>query len=196
MNNGIDWVTILEKTYKKCMKIKSGKNADYIPILSHVNPNLFAISVFTIDGAIYNIGDYKKEFAIESVSKLFSLALALETHGVKDVYKKIGSQKSKLVFNSVTAIEKSTIHTMNSFVNGGAMSTLSLSYVPNRASFQKRIYDTMSAFAARRLHMSKPIYKSEYNNSDQNRSIAYLLHSFGRFYAPVEPVVDVYTRHV
>jgi len=190
----IDWPTLLEKVYKKCKGITSGHNADYIPILKKVDPHLYAISVFTVDGKAYNIGDVDVETAIESVSKVFSLALALKKNGIPAVLKKIGNEQSHDIFNSVKAIEKSKIHTQNSFNNGGAMATTSLYYVPNRRSFQKRIYDTMSAFAGRRLKMSKPIYESEYKNSDHNRGIAYLLESYDRFYGNVESTVDVYTR--
>jgi glutaminase len=190
----IDWDSILKKTFKKCSRLTSGKNADYIPELKRVNPNLFAISVFTVDGEEYNIGDFNKEVAIESVSKIFSLALALETRSIDEVNQKIGNLKTNHVFNSVVSVENTPLHTLNSFHNAGAMATTSLTYVPHRSSFQKRIYDTLSAFAGRRLHMSKPIYQSEITHSDHNHSLAYLLHSYGRFYAPVEPTVDVYTR--
>lgn len=132
--------------------------------------------------------------AIESVSKIFALALALEIHGTAAVQRYVGNKVSHDVFNSVVAIETSPTHEMNSFDNGGAMSTTSLSYVPDRRRFQKRIYDTMSTFANRRLTLSKPVYQSEYKNSDHNHALAYLLHSYGRFYAPVEPTVDIYTR--
>jgi glutaminase len=68
----------LEKIYNTLKNSKDGKNADYIPELKKVNPNLYAISIFTVNGDDYSIGDYNKEFAIESCSKVFTLSLALE----------------------------------------------------------------------------------------------------------------------
>jgi glutaminase len=190
----IDWTTILQKVYSKNKDFHAGHNADYIPALKNVDPNLYGISVFTIEGDLYEIGDTNTLVAIESVSKIFSLALALKKHGISTVLKKIGNEQSYDPFNSIKAIEKSNIHTLNSFDNGGAMATTSLSYISNRRSFEKRIYDEMSAFASRKLSMSKPIYKSEIENADHNRALAHLLASYGRFYAPVEETVDAYTR--
>jgi len=191
----VDWDMILEKTYNKCKGINGGHNADYIPALKNVNPRIYSISVCTVDGDIYEIGDTDITAAIESVSKIFSLALALKTYdSIPILMKKIGDEKSREAFNSANAIESSKIHTLNSFDNGGAMATTSLSYVPNRRSFQKRIYDEMSTFAGRRLTMSKRIYESEYNHSHHNKGLAFLLESYGRFYGPVEETVDVYTR--
>jgi glutaminase len=183
----------IAKIYNKVKPIHSGKNADYIPELSKINPNLYAISIYTIDGYAYNIGDYNTEFAIESCSKIFTLALALEKYGIKTLQTKIGELKAFDKFNSITEILERK-HTLNSFSNGGAMATTSLLYNKNKKLFEKKIIDNMNKFAGRKLNIDNNIYHSEISNVDHNLSIAYLLKSFNRFYGDVQETVDVYTR--
>jgi len=187
--------SVLSHVYNKLKRTKtSGKNADYIPDLKKVNPNLFAISIYTVDGRSYNIGDTSHEFAIESASKVFTLALALQERGVKQLAKLIGTQQTSTAFNSIAAIEESSNHTINSFENGGAIATTSLLYDKNQKKFEKKIFDNMNRFAGRKLSYSYPIYRSEITHSDHNMAIAYLLKSYGRFYGDVVSSLDVYTK--
>jgi len=173
-----------------------GKNADYIPELAKVDPSLYAISVYTVDGESINVGDYTHEFAIESCSKVFTLALALEKFGIPYLKKKIGEKKSQEAFNSICSVDRIKNHTINSFDNGGAMATTSLLYKPNMSpsQFTKEIVDNMSAFAGKNLHVSNKIYKSELLHDEHNLAIAYLLKSYDKFYGDIEMCVDVYTR--
>lgn len=185
----------IEKIYKKVKKMKiTGKNADYIPQLKKVNPNLYAISIFMVDGREFNVGDCDKEVAIESVSKVFSLALALKKVGIEKMSKMIGTESSFSAFNSIIAIEDSPNRTINSFQNGGAMATTSIYYDKNHKSYIKKIFDNMSDFAGRNLTFSKATYESEMSNLDHNSAIAYLLKSYGRFYGEVLPCVMAYTK--
>ena len=183
----------ITKIYNKVKPMHSGKNADYIPELKKVDPNLYAISIYTIDGYSYNIGDYTTEFAIESCSKIFTLALALEKYGIKTLQNKIGELKAFDKFNSINEILERK-HTLNSFSNGGAMATTSLLYEKNQKKFERNIIDNMNKFAGRKLNMDNKIYLSEFSHVDHNLSIAYLLKSINRFYGDVQETVDVYTR--
>lgn len=184
---------VITKIYNKVKPIHSGKNADYIPELSKVNPKLYAISIYTIDGNSYNIGDYTTEFAIESCSKVFTLALALEKYGIKTLQTKIGELKAFDKFNSINEILERK-HTLNSFSNGGAMATTSLLYNKNKKLFERSIVDNMNKFSGRKLKMDNNIYLSEISHVDHNLSIAYLLKSLNRFYGDVQETVEVYTR--
>jgi glutaminase len=183
----------LRKIYNKVKPIHTGKNADYIPELAKVNPNLYAISIYTVDGYSFNIGDYTTDFAIESCSKIFTLALALEQYGIKTLQNKIGELKAVDKFNSINEILERK-HTLNSFSNGGAMATTSLLYNKNKKLFEGKIMDNINKFAGRKLKIDNKIYLSEISHADHNLSIAYLLNSFERFYGDVEQTVDVYTR--
>lgn len=184
----------IDKIYHKLKNKTGGKNASYIPELKKVNPKLYGISIYTVNGDEYNIGDCNKEFALESCAKVFTLALALQTFGIKELQKKIGENKTIYKFNSVTAFEQHKTHTINSFHNGGAMATTSLLYDKNLKKFEKKILNNVNDFAGRKLHIDHKIYKSEFENVDHNYAIAYLLKSYNRFYGDVQSTVDVYTR--
>jgi glutaminase len=184
----------IKKIYNKLKHTTGGKNVDYIPELANVDPNLYAISIFTIDGSEFNIGDFKHKFAIESCSKIFTLALALNKYGKKMIKNKIGADTSDDVFNSICAVDKTANHTINSFYNGGAMATTSLLYTPNKDRFIKNIVDYMSDFCDEKLYVNEKIYKSEFSHAEHNLAIAYLLKSYNRFYADVNTCVDVYTK--
>ena len=186
---------VINNVYNKMKKIKTnGKNADYIPELKKVNPNSLAISVYTVSGEMYHVGDFDTEIAIESASKVFSLALALKKHGVNKISKMIGTEQTSTKFNSISAIESASNHTLNSFENGGAMATTSIMFDKNQKKFEKTIFDNMSDFAGRKLHYSHSVYNSEISNSSHNMAIAYLLESYKRFYGDVTTTVDVYTK--
>jgi glutaminase len=186
----------INNIYKKLKKSHIGQNADYIPELKKVNPNLYAISIYTVDGQVYNIGDYETEFAIESCSKVFTLSLVLEKYGIPFMKKNIGEGKTLVKFNSINETLENKLHTINSFNNGGAMATTSLLYEKNvnKSIFEKKIIKNMSDFAGRKLHVDKKIYTSEINNAEHNLAIAYLLKSYDMFYGDVQESVDVYTR--
>ena len=180
--------------YNKLKNTSGGKNVDYIPELLNIDPTLYAISIYTIDGQQFNIGDYNYEFAIESCSKVFTLALALEKFGKKILKERIGEFTSKKKFNSIFANDKSINHTINSFNNGGAMATTSLLYEPNKQHYIKKLVDNMSNFADRKIHINNKIYKSEILHTENNLAIAYLLKSYNRFYGDIDTCIDVYTR--
>lgn len=184
----------IQKIYNTLKNTTGGKNVDYIPELAKIDPNLYAISIFTLDGDEFNIGDFKHKFAIESCSKIFTLALALEKYGQKTIKNKIGNDTSDDVFNSICAVDKTSNHTINSFNNGGAMAITSLLYTPNKDKFIKNIVEYISDFADKNLYVNNKIYKSEISHADHNLAIGYLLKSYNRFYGDVKTCVDVYTK--
>ena len=188
--------TTLVDVYEKLKNTKGGKVASYIPELKKANPNWYGIAICTVKGHMYAIGDADIEVAIESVSKVFTLALAIKKHGTSDVRKKIGSTSSPLAFNSINAANKSETHTLNPFVNAGAMATTSLvaTKKDSKREIIKKLFDNMSAFAGKKLRLSESVYKSESMTNFHNKSLAYLLKSYNRFYNDdVDKIVDAYT---
>lgn len=185
----------IEKIYNTIKNNKiEGKNADYIPELSRVDEKLYALSIYTIDGQTYNYGDYNHEFAIESVSKVFTLALALEKYGTSYLKKMIGEKKSSGSFNSICSVDRIKNHTINSFDNGGAIATTSLLYQPDKQKFTNSIIDNMSDFACQKLSINNKVYNSEISHSEHNLAIAHLLKSYNKFYGDIDTCVDVYTK--
>ena len=64
--------------FKQFQNLKEGKNADYIPALAKVDPNLFGIALVTVDGKVFTAGDVKTEVSIQSISKVFTMAQVIQ----------------------------------------------------------------------------------------------------------------------
>jgi glutaminase len=184
----------IENIYNTLQNTTGCKNADYIPELSKADPNLYAISIYMVDGSQYNLGNYRKEFAIESCSKVFTLALALEKFGITTLKNKIGEKTTTEDFDSIHAVKTVDNHTINSFNNGGAMATTSLLFDDNERKFENKLIDNMSNFAGRKLHIDTKIYNSEISHSEHNMQIAHLLKSYNRVYADIPKSVSAYVK--
>ena len=191
----------VEKIFNKISLEKlKGKEASYIPFLMDIDPHIYAISICNVKGEIMNFGDYKKEVAIESASKVFSLALALEKHNIPYLLDKIGDKKEIHEFNSIYDVVHTPNHTINSFVNAGAMATTSLLYdkaiskEKNEKQIEKDILKCMENFSGKKLHINNTLYLSEHRISKTNIIILKKLVSFKRFYG--DPVISLksYTK--
>ena len=95
----------VDAAYAKYRDLKEGKNADYIPALAAVDPNLFGIAVVTADGKVYTAGDIKTQVSIQSISKVFTMAQVIQEQGLESVEKRIGVDATGARFNSIIAIE-------------------------------------------------------------------------------------------
>ena len=91
-----DYASIIEQAHQKYKSNHDGKVADYIPALASYSPNNFAITLATVEGKIYQTGDVKKAFPMESLSKVFTLALAMEQRGPQEVLDKLGANATGL----------------------------------------------------------------------------------------------------
>lgn len=191
----------VNKIYKHIRSIAiKGKNASYIPDLQNVNSNIYAISICNINGDIMNFGDYEKEVGIESVSKVFTLALVLQKHKIKTVLNKIGNISEKHSFNSINDVINTENHTVNSFVNAGAIATTSLLYNKNKTKDENEkeitelILENMENFADRKLKINNHLYSSEYNNSEHNKKLIKKLLKYSRFYGHPDTTLKLYTK--
>src|SRR6201984_3798589 len=96
--------TIVTDAYSRFKNDTSGKNADYIPELAKVDPKLFGIAIVTTDNQVLTVGDVTQPFSIQSISKVFTLALAMDEFGPDKVFQKIGSEPTGRPFNSPDAV--------------------------------------------------------------------------------------------
>lgn len=185
----------LDKAYRAGRDARGGKNADYIPSLAKVNPELFGVALVTVRGEILTVGDAKHPFAIESVSKVFTLARVLEESGPDAVAKFVGTNATGMPFNSIVAMEINKEHRAdNPFVNPGAIATVSLVSANGAADRWNKILGTMSAFAGRPLPLNEEVYRSESETNSRNRAIAWLLKSYDTLRGDPDEMLDVYTR--
>jgi glutaminase len=184
----------LREAYRKFKNDTGGKNADYIPYLAHVDSNLYGIAIVTTDGRIYKIGDVDYAFSIQSISKVFTLALAMQEQGAEQVFKKIGGEPTGRPFNSIPAVVDMPTHAGNPYVNAGAIATTSLVAGADVNSKWNKILALYSKAAGSKLSLIEDVYKSESATNTGNRAIAMLLAKYDRIYADPMESTDIYTR--
>jgi glutaminase len=185
---------IVQEAYEKFKGDTRGKNADYIPELAKVDPKLFGIAVVSTDGQFVTAGDVKTAFSIQSIAKVFSLALALQEHGTETVFKKIGSEPTGRAFNSPVAVVDMPTHTANPLVNAGAIATVSLISGASADAKWQKILNFYSKVAGENLTIIDAVYKSEAATNTGNKALSYLLAKYDRIYADPFQSVDVYTK--
>jgi glutaminase len=185
---------VVREAYEKFKSDPGGKNADYIPYLAHVDSKLFGIAIVTTDNQELTMGDIKYAFSIQSISKVFSQALAMEELGPDAVFQKIGNEPTGRAFNSVFAVADMPSHTGNPYVNAGAISTVSL--ISGKTADEKwnKILDFYSRVAGEKLTLIDEVYKSEAATNTGNKALSMLLAKYDRIYADPFESVDVYTK--
>ena len=118
-DNTVRYDTIAEQAYQKFKSEKAGDVADYIPALAKYSPDNYAVVIATVDGKIYSAGDKDKLFPLESLSKVFTLAMVMDQQGSEVVLEKLGANATGLPFNSGLAIELRPDRPQNPLVNAG-----------------------------------------------------------------------------
>ena len=116
----------LKAALAKYKDIKEGANADYIPALAKVDPNIYGIALVTVDGKVYTAGDVTSEVSIQSISKVFTMALVMEESGTQAIFDNMGVDATGQVFNSIVAVEQYRGSEMNPLVNPGAITATSM----------------------------------------------------------------------
>ena len=179
--------------HAKHRKNRRGKNASYIPALAKVDPQLFGVCVATVDGQTFSAGDAGTEFALESISKVLTAALAIEQVGPRKFHRKVGADPTGAAFNSVLAMELHNDKPMSPMVNAGAMTAASLVSAKDADDRWRQILQIQSDFAGRPISVSDEIAESERATNFHNRAIAWLLLTGGYMYCDPMEACDVYT---
>jgi glutaminase len=190
----------VDAAYKKYQTLKEGKNADYIPALAKVDPNLFGIAVVTSDGKVYTAGNVKTEVSIQSISKVFTMAQVIQEQGLDSIAKRIGVDATGARFNSIIAIEgvRTVVGTgapeMNPLVNPGAISATSMVTGASSDDVWKKIIGFHNDAAGRQLSVLQDVYKSESDTNQRNQAIGALMLAYGYIKSNWQQAVDLYTR--
>ncbi|HEY4425003.1 MAG TPA: glutaminase A [Pyrinomonadaceae bacterium] len=185
---------VVREAFEKFKTDTGGKNADYIPYLAQVDSKLFGIAIVTTDNQTLSMGDIKYAFSIQSISKVFSQALAMEELGPDKVFEKVGNEPTGRAFNSVFAVADMPTHTGNPYVNAGAISTVSLISAKTADEKWSKILDFYSRAAGEKLTLIDDVYKSEAATNTGNKALSMLLAKYDRIYADPFESVDVYTK--
>src|SRR6516165_8411443 len=186
--------SVVREAYERFRNDTGGKNADYIPYLAEVDSRLFGIAIVATNNQVLTIGDVKYSFSIQSISKVFTLALAMKELGSDKVFDKVGSEPTGRAFNSPIAVVDMPTHTGNPFVNAGAISTTSLISGKDETEKWNKILDFYSKAAGEKLSLIDEVYKSEAATNTGNKALSYLLAKYDRIYAEPFESVDVYTE--
>lgn len=191
-----DLESVVKEAYEKLKGLKGGKNADYIPFLAKIDPDLFGIAVCTPSGNVIEAGDTDYVFGIESISKVHTAVLILEQYGADAVLKQIGADATGLPFNSIMAILMENDHPSTPLVNAGAISADSMVKPVGDADAKwKAITQNMTDLCGSELKLLDELYKSESETNYNNRAIAWLLKNYNRIYDDPDMSLDLYTRH-
>ena len=164
----------LNAAYAKYKNLQEGANADYIPALAKVDSNIYGIALVTPDGDIYTAGDVKSEVSIQSISKVFTLALVMDEKGPEAISNNMGVDATGQVFNSIIAIEQYKGAEMNPLVNAGAITATSMVSGGSREEIWNKILNYYNAFAGRELTVNQEVFESEAATNQRNQAIAVL----------------------
>ncbi len=183
----------LDRIRAEHVSVTDGALACYIPELTLVDPSRFGVSLSSSDGFVYESGDTGVEFTIQSVSKPFTYALALDRIGQDAVDAKLGVEPSGEAFNEIS-VDKTTKMPKNPMINAGAITAVSLIPAGSPDERFAQIQEFYSECAGRRLELDHDVYVSEKATGSRNRAIAYMLQSFGTLDDDPDDVLDVYFR--
>lgn len=178
----------LNEIYDDIKNNSNGKVADYIPQLAKVNPNLFGISVCTVDGKLINIGDTDFDFCLQSCSKPLVYSIVRELYGSEKVHSHVGYEPSGQAFNAFVLNKTGLPH--NPMINAGAIMTSSLlkseEEPAQRFDFFKKEVERMSGKIGK-ISFDNSVFLSEKQHADRNMSLAYYMRENGAFDGTLSP---------
>jgi len=174
-------------------ELGQGAVADYIPALARVPIDRFGIAVTTVDGATYASGDAEEAFSIQSISKVFTLTLALNKIG-DDLWKRVGKEPSGSAFNSIVQLENEAGIPRNPFINAGAIVVSDVLLDPmSGAQAIARIERFAGSLAnSHAVGIDDEVARSEAETGFRNVSLANFMKGYGNIKNAVTDTLDVY----
>jgi len=180
----------LEELHAALAGLADGALADYIPELTRADPGWFGIALATVDGHVYQTGESRRPFTIQSISKAIAYGLALEDHGLDAVLARVGVEPSGEAFNSIS-LEPGSGRPLNPMINAGAIATTAL--VRNdQAPALERLLATFARYTGRDMDIDTAVFTSERDTGHRNRAIAHLLRGYGILERSPEEATDLY----
>ena len=173
--------------------VRDGRVADYIPELAKACPDDFGIVIATSGGRIYEIGDTRKEFTIQSISKPFIYALALKLLSFDFMASKIDVEPSGEAFNAIS-LDSDSGKPRNPMINAGAIAASAQICDADPSGAVDLLLDYFEELAGRRLTINEDVYLSEKQTGHRNRAIGHLLRNFNIIESDPEPALDLYFR--
>ena len=184
--------TYLEELHSRLSGLTSGQVASYIPELAKADPRWFGICLMTADGTAYSVGDADQQFTIQSISKTFVYAMALQDLG-NGLAGKVGVEPSGDAFHSIS-VDPQTGAPLNPMINAGAITSTSLVKGDTSEAQWLRIESSFSAFMGRDIQVDESVYRSESETGHRNRAIAWMLKNSGSIDGDPMAVLENYFR--
>jgi glutaminase len=183
----------LDDLHAQLQPLRTGAVADYIPELARADPEWFGIAIVTVDGHVYQVGDTRVPFTIQSISKPLVYGIALEDCGLATVLGRVGVEPSGEAFNSIS-LDPGSNRPLNPMINAGAIATAGL--VQGRGVDERlaRVLERFSRYAGHALTVDDTVYRSERDTGHRNRAICHMLRNFGMLPDPPEEALDLYFR--
>lgn len=190
----MNYDAILKNIYNEIQPFAlEGKQATYIPALAEVNPNQFGICIETLDGETFQLEQSNIRFSIQSISKVFSLAMAFSLEG-ENLWDRMSKEPSGSAFNSLVQLEYEKGRPRNPFINAGAIVTadILLSRLPdpesNFLSFIRELAGNQD------INYNLKVAASEKQCGFMNAAIANLIKHHGNLKNSVERVLNFYFK--
>lgn len=171
----------------------SGEVAQNAPQLAQADPSQFALAVATVDGHLYSVGAADREYSIQSISKPFTYALALQDQGEQAVAEKVDVEPSGEAFNQIS-LNQVTRRPSNAMINAGAIAAASLVTGDSAEQRFSRVLKWYSGFAGRDLSVDEELFVAEAEAGHRNRAIAHMLREFEILETDPEEIVQQYTK--
>ena len=173
----------------------TGRVANYIPALAAVDPEKLGIAFADAQGRVHGAGDCDEPFSIQSISKVFTLALALNRVGV-ELWEAVGREPSGSAFNSIVQLEREHGKPRNPLINPGAM-VVTDNLIGNRDA-HGAVADLLAFLRAKArdeaIHVDEEVAASESETGARNRALAWFMANFGILSNEVDTVLDAYFR--
>ena len=183
----------LRELHARHAALRDGQVATYIPELAKAQPDWFGICLVTTDGHVYEVGDSRQHFTIQSISKPFVYGLALEDNSRADVMKKISVEPTGEAFNAIS-LEPGTGRPRNPMINAGAIAAAGLIAGKDAQTRLRRMLEMFSLYIGEEVAIDEAVYQSESATGHRNRAIGHMLRNFDILTEPPEPVVDLYFK--
>ncbi len=173
-----------------------GAVAGYIPELAHIDPAQFAIAVTTADGEVFTAGDADTPFSVQSITKVFTLAIALGRSG-DQLWRRVGREPSGKAFNSIVQLEQENGRPRNPFVNAGAIVTTDeiLTGREPRETLAEIVQFIRAAASDDDIHINESVAASENAHGHRNFALAHFLASCGNLNNTPEKTLGTYFHH-
>ncbi|MCB0572575.1 MAG: glutaminase [Phaeodactylibacter sp.] len=188
----MDYQRILEDIARAAQaEIGKGKVADYIPALARVSPQKLGIAIETLRGESFLWGDAEEPFSIQSISKVFTLAMAFALEGEK-LWQRVGLEPSGNPFNSLVQLEYEKGIPRNPFINAGSIvvADVLLGHYKDPKTGILEFVHKLSGSSD--IQFDKEVMRSEWETGHRNAALAYFMKSLGNIHHPVEDVLNVY----